>query len=125
MNDIANIKERVAEYVKAYKNGYYKEVIVYHGDRYSVEEAADNVWEIMINKKYFISVGRLDNGEYEVFTLHWSIKAKKPWADWSVIPAEDDHLCQHKVFKSLKVAFNYALRAAQTGTTPTDINKIW
>lgn len=125
MNDIEYIKNEVAEYVKTQKNGYIKGEIQYSGSRYSVEAACDNVWEIMINKKYFISVGKLEDGTYEVFTLHYRIETKTTWKDWSVIPAEDDHLCQHKVFKSLKTAFNYALRAAQAGTTPTDINQIY
>lgn len=96
-----------------------------HGTRFALVTSAESVWEIEINKFYFISIGKLADDTFEVFTLHYNKDTKTSWKDWSIIPAEKDHLCQHKCFTSFRRALNYAFKAAEKGITPREINQIW
>lgn len=93
--------------------------------RYTVQDTADNTLEISIDNKYFISIGKLAEDTFEVFTLHYNKNTKTTWEDWENIPADEDHLCQHKCFSSFWRAFSYAFKAAEKGVTPREINYMW
>jgi len=121
MNDIENIKSRIDKWL----NNELPEPMCIKSGKYSVLATAEDTFEIGINKLYFISVGKLAEDTYEVFTLHYNVKTKKTHDDWGNIPFDEDHLCQHKCFTSWKRAFNYALRYAEKQETPKDVNEIW
>lgn len=71
------------------------------------------------NHEYFISVGGLNNGTFEVFAH--SVGAM--WKDDICI--KDGKLVQYKVFKSLKRALDFALKARKNGTLPDTYIKAW
>lgn len=107
-----------------------------NGIKMYVDGSINNI-ELQDGDLYFISIGEWetpdnkDGGKvedvkkWEVFTLHYNKKTKACFEDWDNIPIDEDCLCQHKVFKSLKTAFNYAWRAAMKRQTPKDVNRIW
>ena len=76
--------------------------------------------ELNIDRWYFCSVAKYDNGTYEVFeSFHGATWDEKGFY------LTDGELWQYKVFKSLKRAIDFALKCKEANKLPAKPLKVW
>lgn len=76
--------------------------------------------ELNIDRWYFCTVAKYDNGTYEVFeSFHGAT------FDENGVYTTDGELWQYKIFKSLKRAIDFALKCKEANKLPEKPLKVW
>lgn len=76
--------------------------------------------ELNINRSYFCTVAKYDNGTFEVFESFHGAKV-----DEKGFYITDGELWQYKVFKSLKRAIDFALKCKAENKLPEKPIRVW
>ena len=85
------------------------------------QDAAIDVIELNIDRKYFCSIGKWDGGKWEVYELHHGAEVSEDGKVWLT----DGELWQYKVYDSLKRAVDFALKCRRDNKLPDKALNIW
>jgi hypothetical protein len=85
------------------------------------QDAAIDVIELNINRRYFCSIGKWDGGRCEVYELHHGAEVSE---DGNKL-LTDGELWQYKVYDSLKRAVDFALKCRIENKLPKKALRIW
>lgn len=85
------------------------------------QNAAIYVIEISINRRYFCSIGKWDDGRWEVYEIHHGAEVSQDGKEWLT----DGELWQYKVYGSLKRAVDFALKCKNNNKLPDKALRVW
>ena len=85
------------------------------------QDGPAEVIELNTNRRYFCSIGKWDDGRWEVYELHHGAVVSGDGKEWLT----DGELWQYKLYDSLKRAIDFALKCRRDNKLPDKALSIW
>ena len=85
------------------------------------QDAAIDVIEINVDRRYFCSIGKWDDGRWEMFETHHGAEVSEDGKEWIT----DVELWQYKAYDSLKRAIDFVLECRRNNKLPNKALRVW